>query len=134
LTCCQNCIHHLHSRPFRTPHGGHQLHQQLPHQTQIAKTFFAFNRHSNSTETAQMLTLLAPQAERASMVRQVPIMVVSIADPRQMPTQDEYRNSVAQPQLSTLRIYYQEAHTSHITTPSQVPLSGKHLPDSNQIN
>jgi hypothetical protein len=64
------------------------------------------------------------------MVRQVPIMVVSIADPRQMPTQDEYRNSVAQPQLSTLRIYYQEAHTSHITTPSQVPLSGKHLPDS----
>jgi hypothetical protein len=134
LICCQNCILHLHNRPFRTHRGGHQLHQQLPHQTQIAKTFFAFNKHFNSTETAQMPTLQAHQVERVSTVRQTPIVVEFIADPRQMPSQDGYRNLVAQHQLSTPRTYYLEAPTSHITTPSRVPSSGEHLLDSSPIN
>jgi hypothetical protein len=132
--CCQNCTLRLHTRPFRTHRGGHQLHQQLPHQTQIAKTFFTFNRHFNSTETAQMPTLPAHQVERASMVRYTSIMVGLVADLEQMPSQDEYKNSVAQHQQSTFRTYYLEAPISPIVAPSRIPSSGEHLLDSSPIN
>jgi hypothetical protein len=83
--------------------------------------FFTFNKHSNSTETAQTPTLPAHPVERASMVRYTPIVVGLDADLKQMPSQDEYKNSVAQHQLSTLRTYYLEAPISPIAAPYRIP-------------
>lgn len=134
LICCQNCTLLLHNRPFRTHRGGRQSHQQPLHHTQIATTFFTFNRHFNSTETAQMPTSRAHQVERPSTVRQHLLGVDFVADLGQMPSQDEYRNSAAQHQLSAFRTYYPEAHTSHIAIPSRAPSSGERPPDLNPIN
>ena len=132
--CCQNCTLRLHNRHFRTHRGGHQLHQQPLHQTQLAKMFFTFNKHSNSTGTAQTHTSPAHQVERPSTVRQSQIGVVFIADLRQMPFQEEYKNSVAHHQPSAFRTYYLEAPTSHIATPYQTLSSGRRPPDSSQTN
>jgi hypothetical protein len=57
-----------------------------------------------------------------------------IADLKQMPSQDECKNSVAQHQQSTLRTCYLEAPTSPIVAPSRIPSSGEHLLDSSPIN
>jgi aspartate oxidase len=132
--CCQNCTLRLHNRPFRTHRGDHQLRQQLLHQTQMAKTFFTFSKHFNSTETAQTPTLPAHQVERVSTVRQTTVVAEIIADLKQMPSQDECKNSVAQHQQSTLRTCYLEAPTSPIVAPSRIPSSGEHLLDSSPIN
>jgi hypothetical protein len=55
------------------------------------------------------------------MVRYTPIVVGLDADLKQMPSQDEYKNSVAQHQLSTLRTYYLEAPISPIAAPYRIP-------------
>lgn len=52
----------------------------------------------------------------------------------QTPSQDEYRNLAEHRQQSTFRIFYPEAPTSPLATPSQIPSSGKHLPDSSPTN
>jgi hypothetical protein len=55
------------------------------------------------------------------MVRYTLIMVGLVADLKQMPSQDEYKNSVAQHQLSMPRTYYPEAPTSPIVAPYRIP-------------